>query len=88
MVLILIPQRMLMLLTLCGAIVRVHILHTAVHIHAYYFDSCCPYIYICVRWSFLGFLPVILQIIAITKDMQAVKLCTNKILQFLTTGAG
>ena len=47
MVLILIPQRMLMLLTLCAAIVRVHILHTAVHIHAYYFDSCCPYIYLC-----------------------------------------
>jgi len=46
------------------------------------------HIYICVRWSFLGFLPVILQIIAATKDMQAVKLCTNKILQFFTGGAG
>jgi len=27
-------------------------------------------------------------LVAISKGMQAVKLCTNKILQFLTVGAG
>jgi len=38
--------------------------------------------------EFQHFLPNPNVLVAISKGMQAVKLCTNKILQFLTGGAG